>query len=257
MWTITDLKKRASRLLKDEYRMNIIICVLIGILYIIRINIRYRYNFEKPIDNYNDIFNYVNEYRQNRNTTEAGFSNLLFVLNILFNIFVIAIFKLGYQVFLLSSRIRKTKIKAVIYGFKNRYLHNVFVLFFVKLVVFFWSLIFIVPGIIKSLEYRFVEYILAENPKLSRKRAMELSKEMMKGEKLNAFVLDLSFIGWFLLGVCTCGIVYLLYYMPYRYNTNAELYIALRRKAIGNGITTEAELGSIENDDALERKAIK
>ena len=59
-----------------------------------------------------------------------------------------------------------------------------------------WSLLFVIPGIIKSYEYRMIPYILSENPNISRKRAFEISKQMMKGNKWDTFVLDLSFIGW-------------------------------------------------------------
>ena len=59
----------------------------------------------------------------------------------------------------------------------------------------------------ESYEYKMIPYILAENPRISRKRAFEISKNMMDGEKWNAFVLDLSFIGWNLLSTITFGIV--------------------------------------------------
>ncbi len=59
-----------------------------------------------------------------------------------------------------------------------------------------WTLCLIIPGIVKSYEYKMIPYILAENPRILRKRAFEISKNMMDGEKWNAFVIDLSFIGW-------------------------------------------------------------
>ena len=80
-----------------------------------------------------------------------------------------------------------------------------------------------------------IPYILAENPRISRKRAFEISKNMMDGEKWNAFVLDLSFIGWILLSAITCGIVGIFYVNPYREATFAELYAFNKAKAYEEG----------------------
>ena len=72
---------------------------------------------------------------------------------------------------------------------------------------FLWGLLLVIPGIIKSYEYRMIPYILSENPGMDTKRAFQLSAEMMYGQKWNAFVLDLSFILWLILGAITCGLV--------------------------------------------------
>lgn len=90
------------------------------------------------------------------------------------------------------------------------------------------SLLFIIPGIIKSYEYRMVAYILADQPELTRKEAFELSRKMMNGNKWNAFVLDLSFIGWGFLTAITFGILGIFYVNPYIQHTNAALYLKLK-----------------------------
>ncbi|MFR5556791.1 MAG: DUF975 family protein [Coprococcus sp.] len=77
-------------------------------------------------------------------------------------------------------------------------------MFFRDLFILLWTLLLIVPGIIKSYSYRLVPYILSENPHMDRKRALELSQQMMDGHKMEAFVLELSFFGWFLLSALTC-----------------------------------------------------
>lgn len=104
----------------------------------------------------------------------------------------------------------------------------VMTLFLRNLYTVLWTLLLIIPGIIKSYEYRMIPYILAENPEISREEAFRLSKEMMAGEKWNAFVLDLSFIGWDFLSGITWGLVGIFWTNPYRYATNAELYLALK-----------------------------
>nr|DAM70348.1 MAG TPA: Protein of unknown function (DUF975) [Caudoviricetes sp.] len=83
-------------------------------------------------------------------------------------------------------------------------------------------------GIVKSYEYMMIPYLLAEHPEMTRQEAFAESKRMMDGNKWNAFVLDLSFIGWTLLGICTVGILLVFYVEPYIYLTHAELYHALK-----------------------------
>lgn len=108
--------------------------------------------------------------------------------------------------------------------------------------IFLYSLLLVVPGIIKSYEYTFVPYLLAENPQMSPARAMELSGQMTDGEKWNIFVLDLSFIGWNLLGALALGLGGY-FVTPYVEATRAELYAAMRAKVFAMGLSDEYELG--------------
>ena len=77
--------------------------------------------------------------------------------------------------------------------------------------------------------------------KIGHRRAIDLSNQMTMGEKLDIFVLDLSFIGWYLLGALALGIG-VLFVQPYYDATNAELYFKLREQAIDRGITSPEEL---------------
>lgn len=113
---------------------------------------------------------------------------------------------------------------------KGSWLHVGFIMFLSTLFISLWFILFVIPGVIKSYEYRMIPYLLAENPQMSRKEAFAKSREMMKGQKWNAFVLDISFLGWEILSGCTCGILNVFYVGPYRYLTNAELYLALKNK---------------------------
>jgi len=106
---------------------------------------------------------------------------------------------------------------------------------------FLWFLLLIIPGIVKYYSYRMVPYILADNPNVGYKRTIELSKKMTDGHKFDIFVLDLSFIGWYLLGMLALGIG-VLFVMPYQNATFAELYLVLRKNALENGFTSYQEL---------------
>ena len=65
---------------------------------------------------------------------------------------------------------------------------------------------------------------------------------MMDGHKMEAFVLELSFFGWFLLSTLTCGLVGIFYVNPYLDATFAEFYVAIRTESIGKGLVAEGEL---------------
>lgn len=89
--------------------------------------------------------------------------------------------------------------------------------------LFLWSLLLIVPGIIKTISYSFTLYILHDHPELSATQAITKSREMMNGYKMKAFLLNLSFIGWFLLGIITLGLGFL-FIAPYYSVTYAKFY---------------------------------
>lgn len=124
---------------------------------------------------------------------------------------------------------------------RNRYWDIIKAMFWKGLLNFLWYLLLIIPGIVKSYAYFMVPYILSDNPNIGTKRAVELSNQMTHGHKFRMFVLDLSFLGWILLGALACG-VGVLFVLPYINATKAELYLHLRRQALDNGLTTEAEL---------------
>lgn len=87
-----------------------------------------------------------------------------------------------------------------------------------------------IPSIIKTYEYMLIPYIMAENPDMPTKEAFKLTKHMMMGDKFNAWVLQLSFIGWNLLSLCTCGILSIFYVAPYQAYTMAAFYKAMQQK---------------------------
>lgn len=113
---------------------------------------------------------------------------------------------------------------------KGRYMKTVGAMFLKDLFIFLWSLLFLIPGIIRAYDYRLVGYILADDPKMSAKDALKKSKEMMRGNRWKTFVLDLSFIPWLILvGMPFFGSFIALFYVsPYIGQTNAQLYRALK-----------------------------
>lgn len=152
----------------------------------------------------------------------------------------------GFNRFFMEFRLGGSGFGKLFWAFsKEKYLPVVKTMFFYNLKIALWSLLFVIPGIIKSFEYFMVPYILAENPTIDRDRAFAISKAATKGEKMNIFIFELSFIGWILLGFLACGIG-ILFVEPYLYASYAELNQKLREKAINSGYATAAELPGFE-----------
>ena len=83
-----------------------------------------------------------------------------------------------------------------------------------QLYIFLWSLLFIIPGIIKSYSYALTMYIKSRNKNISNNEAIKLSMQLMNGKKYKLFCLHLSFIGWFILSILTFGIGFI-FLAPY------------------------------------------
>ena len=120
------------------------------------------------------------------------------------------------------------KLSSLTFAFDKNYKNAVKTAFFKDLFIWLWSLLFVIPGIIKAYEYRLVPYIFAENPDMKYSDILAESSKLMKGNKWKTFVLDLSFIGWELLSLCTCGLLSVFYVDPYKLQTDAALYEALK-----------------------------
>ncbi len=97
--------------------------------------------------------------------------------------------------------------------------------------IFLWSLLLIVPGIIKTCSYAMTPYILREHPELSYNAAIERSMAMMEGHKMKFFLLGLSFIGWGILCILTLGIGYL-FLLPYMQTSMAAFYADLKAQGV-------------------------
>ena len=96
--------------------------------------------------------------------------------------------------------------------------------------LFLWTLLFCIPGLVKLYSYAMTEYILLDNPEISGNAAITESRIMMDGHKMELFLLDLSFIGWYILSALTCGIL-LLYVVPYYNAAKAAFYETLNNSS--------------------------
>lgn len=168
---------------------------------------------------------------------------IIFIAAILFSVFVGSIVTVGQYRFYLNSRTGTGKISDIFSNFKNGAYFKTFsgiLIMNVKIVL--WYMLFIVPGVIKTYEYFLVPYILADNPHIERNRAFELSKRAMDGEKLNCWVLQLSFIGWNILAsIVPFGRLFL---APYYNATMAEFYSCMKQKLLVNNVAYPDDFGN-------------
>ena len=153
---------------------------------------------------------------------------IIIAVAFIISFFVINPLYVGAMRFYIRSFDTKPQFKELFFAFENRYKNVVVVMLLRDLYTIFWSLLLIVPGIVKAYEYSMIPYLLAENPELTAKEAFAVSKQMMKGQKWNAFVLDLSFLGWQILSILTIGILGIFYVDSYVQLTGAALYRRLK-----------------------------
>lgn len=161
-------------------------------------------------------------------TAMTGIIAVAIIAALLLSIFLLNPLKVGcYEFFKKNLHDPGTGLDMVTDGF-SPYKRNCMALFLTDLYISLWTLLFIIPGIVKSYSYRLVPYILKDEPDLAPKEVIEKSKKMMEGHKWNAFVYDLSFIGWEILGAVTFGIVNIFWTGPYKSSADAALYYAIR-----------------------------
>lgn len=244
MWSRIELKERAKIILKKSYWKAFIVSIVLGLVTGSGgggsgSNVNYKMDGSESFDSWSwfDFGNFL---------WIIGAVALLVVVFTLFRILLGTILEVGARKYFIQASGDEFNMGYLGFGFKSgRYLNIVLTMLYRGILLILWTLLLIIPGIIKGYAYRMVPFILADNPEISPTRAIELSKKMTDGQKFDMFVLDLSFIGWYILGMIACGIG-VLFVAPYYQTTITELYIVLRDKSIKAGQTSNSELNVIE-----------
>jgi len=228
VWTRADLKYKAKEVLKQTYWSALGVSLILAIAngdFKFENNLAIRY---KESSFYWENFGY--EFLVNRDTIK--FIIFIAIITLLIRIVILYSLEIGATRYFVQTAQYKTEFTSFSFPFKKGNTASIVKTMFVKdILIFLWSLLLIIPGIIKGYAYRMVPYILADNPNIGVNRALELSNKMTYGHKFEMFVLDLSFIGWYFLGLLACGIGIIFVY-PYQYATNTQLYLVLRQNAL-------------------------
>ncbi len=161
----------------------------------------------------------------------AGVLMAVIAVMTIISILVFNPLKVGCQNFFVRNTEGPAELSAIGGGF-SPWGRNVCAMFLTDLFLVLWFMLFMIPGIIKSYSYRLVPYILADDPDISAMDAITRSRQLMNGNKMKAFLLDLSFLGWWLLSALTCGILAVFYVQPYYNCTCAELYKTLKGEEV-------------------------
>ena len=157
--------------------------------------------------------------------TIVGFVAGAGVVGLLLKIFLFNPLEAGcYRFFRVNAVTSKAGLEHLGDGFQD-YGRTCLTLFLKDLYILLWSLLLIIPGIVKSYSYRLVPYLLKDEPELTASEVITRSREMMRGHKWEAFVLDLSFLGWLILGILTFGLLLIFWEMPYYQNAAAVFYL--------------------------------
>lgn len=224
MWTREEVKARGKAALKRNYWNAVLVALVLGICAGGSSG-----SAGNSINNKNsDGSNMFSDSSPELLAVIIGTILVVMVLSIALKIFVFNPLSIGCYRFYVFNDSENASLNELSYGFKNNYMNVVKILFLKDLYVFLWGLLFIIPGIIKGYEYMLVPYMLAEDSSISSSEIFGVSKDMMMGNKMDAFVLQLSFIGWGILAIFTCGILALFYVNPYVYGTMAAMYVNIR-----------------------------
>lgn len=168
----------------------------------------------------------LNDFARNVLMTSAGVGYTLIGTSVVVSLLILPL-TFGYDtIFLRNLRGEPVGVEHMFDGFRDY--GRIFVtLLWQNILITLWTLLLIVPGIVKALAYALTPYILLDNPKLSTVEAIHLSREMMFGYKGKLFLLLLSFIGWGILCLFTCGIG-VLWLLPYISSSLAAFYEDVR-----------------------------
>ena len=225
MWNRQQVKEQAKQIMKRNYWKMFVVTLIASILTGEKTTI-----IERVQDFTSNNLSYDSQpifYSSNFELIFYSFISVASILGILYTVFIGNVIVVGKNGYFIKNHDENPELSEIFSSFKGNYLNVVKIMFLMDLKTLLWLLLLIVPGLIKAYEYSMIPYLLAENPNLSASQAFSLSKQMTTGQKMDLFVLDLSFLGWIILGLICCGIG-ILFVLPYPEATRAEVYLNLK-----------------------------
>lgn len=248
MWTRAELKQRAKAILRTNYWP----AFFASLVLLLTGNYESRgpsfsFNLESKSPGIGGLDFMQSEWFSQITPLLLLMGLTMFLSAVALRIFLGYPLEVGGRHFFIEASQGKTELSNLGRAFNRQWYGNIIMAMFQRSIrIFAWSLLLIIPGIIKAYAYRFVPYLLADEPQMTWDRALELSNQMTAGHKWKIFVLDLSFIGWYLLGLLALG-VGTLFVHPYVNATMAELYASLRQNSGLMGQGTDGYLRQNSN----------
>lgn len=217
----SELRLKARESLKGNYWYAVLAAFIAAIFGALMVNggsIDLNFKEEFP-GFFEDLPNLIKAYLMLAAGTAGAINLVAFILG--------GVVQIGYAQYLLKQQDREVNSIKDLFSQFDRFGQGFLQTFLRGLYTFLWALLFVIPGIVKSLGYAMTPFLMAEDPNLTAKEAIKLSQEKMMGHKGELFLLCLSFIGWDLLAALTGGIGHI-FLNPY---TNAA-YAAFYRDKI-------------------------
>ncbi|MBH5318788.1 DUF975 family protein [Paenibacillus sp. GSMTC-2017] len=239
MWDRKELKEKAKNVLRKSYWKAFLASIILAFV-----------GGGGSVPSFNSNFDLSDSSSSDIDWAAMGPFIAIFIVILIFGMLLAFAFRIfigfalevGVTRYFKRSAEQDVNLNNLGYSFKSeRYWSILKAMLWKGFLTFLWYLLLIIPGIVKTYAYSLVPYILADNPNIGTSRAVELSNRMTRGHKFRIFVLDLSFLGWIILGVLAL-FVGVLFVLPYINATKAELYLKLREQALAQGLTTEDEL---------------
>ena len=231
MWTRQELKAQGKTAFKASYWRSVLVAFILTVLTASASSSANQHDegdTNQQINSLQDAFNGLStDQKLAAVGVFSGIAVTVLVISILLKVFVFNPLEVGCYGFFKENVKRGDADLGVLKTGFQMYGHTFATLLLRDVFLLLWTLLFIVPGFIKSYSYRMVPFILRDHPELSAKEVIKASQDMMYGHKWNTFVLDLSFIGWILLSAITVGLVGVFWTNPYMQSTNAALYLKL------------------------------
>ena len=224
MWSISEMKERGKAAFKNNYWR----CVLVAFILAALTSGSSMTGSSNSIKNNAESLNLDNEQVAQIMAIIAAVSVVFALIWCLLRIFVLNELEVGCHSFLKKNITEPVTLECLKEGFAD-YKRSLTTMLLRDAYLALWFCLLFVPGLIKTYSYMMVPYIIIDEPDLSAKEVITRSREMMNGHKWRAFLLDLSFIGWALLAVVTCGLVGIFYSEPYRRSARAALYLELNK----------------------------
>ena len=226
MMNSKQLRAKAWESLKGKYWKAFFVCLVLGLLVSIGTS------FVTAAQNMTDVVNMVDPAELDSTMqlgalVLSGAALVSALIGFLINLFVGDAAEVGLANYFIKNIDSNPSFKEAFSGFKVKYGRNIGTLLLVGIKTVLWTLLFVIPGIIKTYEYAIIPYILADDANISSKEAFKKANQMMKGNKWRLFKLQFSFIGWGVLCVLTVG-VGTFFLIPYVNAANAEFYAELK-----------------------------
>jgi len=192
-------KQKATDYMADKYNQVIPVLLVTGVvgfvINLITTNYQPKYTFDMA-------FQLIQ--------TDPGNPGVVFLLSIV-SFVVTTLFLYGTtKMYIETARNQTPKTDEILtIGFKESQGRSLVLSFLISLFSALWALLFIIPGIVKAYAYSMSFYLLHREPGIEALESIGLSKQLTRGNKWSLFILDLSYLGWYILGVFTLGILYL------------------------------------------------